>query len=71
MTNKPATNKPTHEVFIVEGEGRRAFWTRIGSGWAHQDGNGINVKLKVLPIDGRLAIRLASTGEQDDQEVGQ
>jgi hypothetical protein len=71
MKRKPTSNAkaPTHDVFIIEGEGENAFWTKIGAGWPHADGRGVNIKLKCLPIDGRIAIRLKF--EDNDAEVGQ
>lgn len=50
-------NLPSHGVFVVEGEGDRAFWTRIGCAWPHQDGEGFNASLTALPLSGRLVIR--------------
>lgn len=50
-------NQPSHGVYVVEGEGEKAFWTKVGCAWAHQDGNGFNVTLSALPISGRLVIR--------------
>ena len=54
--------KPTHKVFVVEdregeGEDGDAFWTRVGSAWAHKDGKGFNVVLSALPLNGRLVLR--------------
>ena len=53
--------KPSHKVFVVEdrGEGEEgdAFWTRVGSAWAHKDGKGFNVVLSALPVNGRLVLR--------------
>ena len=47
--------KPTHKVFVVEdrgeGEDGDAFWTRVGSAWAHKDGKGFNVVLSALPVN--------------------
>lgn len=56
-TTKPKL--PTHAVFIVEGEGETAFWTKIGAGWAHKNGDGINIQLAAMPTGGRLVIRTA------------
>ncbi len=50
------SNRP-HGVYVVDGEGDKAFWTKIGAAWAHEDGNGFNVTLTAMPIDGRLVIR--------------
>lgn len=50
-------NQTPHGVYVVEGEGDNAFWTKIGAAWAHQDGKGFNIQLSSLPLNGRLVIR--------------
>ena len=61
-TNETAGSKaPSHSAYQVrEREGRKAFWTRIGSAWAHADGQGFNVQIEVVPLDGRIVLRIAS-----------
>lgn len=63
-TNPNTTNAkaPSHSVYTVRdrGEGKKAFWTRIGSAWPHQDGQGFNVQLESLPLDGRITLRVDS-----------
>jgi hypothetical protein len=61
-TNESAGSKtPSHVAYQVrDREGRKAFWTRIGSAWAHADGKGLNVQLEVVPLDGRITLRVAS-----------
>jgi hypothetical protein len=49
-------NRP-YAVYVVEGEGDNAYWTKVGSAWPYEDGDGFNVKLSALPLDGRLVIR--------------
>jgi hypothetical protein len=51
------SKKPTHEAFVVTGEGESAFWTKLGAVWPHDDGKGYNVELIALPVTGRLVIR--------------
>ena len=52
---------PSHIVYQVrDREGQKGFWTRIGSAWPHQDGKGFNVQLEVVPLDGRITLRVAS-----------
>jgi hypothetical protein len=51
------SKKPSHEAFVVTGEGEDAFWTKIGAVWPHDDGKGFNVELIALPVAGRLVIR--------------
>lgn len=51
------TNRPTHAVYLVEGEGENPFWTRIGAAWPHEDGYGFNLQLSAIPLTGRLVVR--------------
>lgn len=37
-----------------------AYNVRIGTAWAHADGNGFNTQLESIPLDGRIAFRVAS-----------
>lgn len=54
---KTAPTSPSHDVYVVDGEGETAFWTRIGAAWPHVNGDGFNIQLTCVPIDGRLVIR--------------
>lgn len=60
--NETANSKaPSHIAYQVrDREGKKSFWTRIGSAWAHQDGKGFNIQLEVVPLDGRITLRVAS-----------
>ena len=58
---KPAGKAPTHVAYQVrDREGQKSFWTRIGAAWAHADGKGFNIQLEVVPLDGRVSLRVAS-----------
>ena len=57
MAAKSKATKPSHEAFVVSGDGENAFWTKIGGVWSHEDGKGFNVELTALPVSGRLVIR--------------
>lgn len=48
------SNKPTHEAYVVVGEGERARWTKIGVGFFKNDG--MTILSDVLPT-GRLVVR--------------
>lgn len=60
--NQAATSKaPSHVAYKVRDvEGQKGFWTRIGSAWAHTAGNGFNIQLDAVPLDGRIVLRVAS-----------
>ena len=56
---------PTHTCFAVRerGENKKAFWIPIGSGWVNKDGS-LNLRFDVLPIDGKVCVRLRKEDEQ-------
>lgn len=59
---KPQGKSPTHIAYHVR-EGKQqgnSFWTRIGAAWAHTDGQGFNLQIDVVPLDGRITLRVAS-----------
>lgn len=54
-----ASKAPTHIAYHVrDGKGDKGFWTRIGAGWLAKDGKGINLQLDVIPLDGKVILRL-------------
>jgi hypothetical protein len=64
MSNQPKT--PSHYCYHVRDgkEKGKGFWTRIGAAWQHQDGKGFNLQLEVVPLDGRVQLRVATENKQ-------
>jgi len=60
-TEKNANSKaPTHVAYHVRDTGDgKGFWTRIGSAWSHKDGKGFNIQIDIVPLDGRITLRVA------------
>jgi hypothetical protein len=59
--NESTPKAPSHIAYQVrDREGQKGFWTRIGSVWPHADGKGFSVQLEVVPLDGRVTLRVAS-----------
>lgn len=57
--NQNGSNPPTHIAFHVrDTKDGKGFWTRIGSAWTHKDGKGFNVQIDVVPLDGRITLRV-------------
>ena len=42
----------------------KGFWNRVGAAWAHKDGQGFDVSLDSMPINGRITLR-----EQRDKRL--
>lgn len=64
------TKKPAFIAYAVTGEGKQAFWTRIGSAWAHQNGEGFNIELNALPLNGRIVLMLPKIEQEVDEAAG-
>lgn len=50
--------KPDYSVYtVIKKDGREDYWLNIGAAFAHGNGEGYNVLLQALPIDGKLVLR--------------
>lgn len=60
QTNDAAGSKmPSHYVYhVLKIRNQKPFYRRIGSAWAHADGQGFNVQLESFPLDGRVQLRV-------------
>ena len=65
MTDNQKSKRPAYEAFVIEGEGRKSFWTKIGACWPHDDGEGFTLNLVALPIDGRISLRVPREDKRD------
>lgn len=54
------TNKPTHRLYRVDGEGKNARWTAIGAAWPNRDGEGFSISCDAVPLHGRIVMRRIS-----------
>ena len=63
-------NGPVYAVYtVIEREkGKDPFWLRIGAAWEHKDGNGYNVTLDALPVNGRLSLRKPQVEEEEEPQ---
>jgi hypothetical protein len=60
-TQTTASKKPSHIAYQVrEGKGDKGYFTRIGAAWPNKDGNGFNIQLDAVPLDGRITLRVPS-----------
>lgn len=49
---------PAYIAWHVAGNEDKAFWTRIGAAWTHQDGEGLTLQLDLVPVNGgRIVLR--------------
>ena len=64
MSKKP--NPPSHRIYAVTHDGKQSYWRTIGAAWAHGDGDGFNMKLDYLPLNGaEIIVRKSKPGTDD------
>ena len=59
QTSSPAvtqTRQPRVVYTVIEREGTRSFWLRVGAAWTNRDGS-VTLRLDALPVNGVLQIR--------------
>ena len=51
-------NQPTHTIFqVIEREKDIRLWSKIGTAWMHQDGEGFNLAFDAFPLTGNVVVR--------------
>jgi hypothetical protein len=69
MSNSTTTRSaPTLTAYTVrefEKDGQtQSSWTRVGIAFAHRDGNGFDIILEAIPVNGRIALRKSEPKSQ-------
>ena len=61
-----AAQQPTYQAYtVVKREGQDDFWLNIGAAFMHQDGDGYNIVLQALPINGKIVLRPPKAQSED------
>jgi len=67
-----ANQQPTYQAYtVVKREGQEDFWLNIGGAFMHQDGEGYNIVLQALPLNGKIVLRPPKAEAKDDTKVAQ
>jgi len=66
-----ANQQLTHRAYtVIKREGKDDFWLAIGAAFAHEDGDGFNIVLQALPIDGKIVLRLPRDDQPEEPPQG-
>ena len=58
MSERDGPKRPSHLAYQVnEGQDGKSYFNKVGAAFAHKDGQGFNVVLDAMPVDGRLTLR--------------
>ena len=62
--------KPEFNAYTVikRGDDKDDYWLKIGSAFAHGDGDGFNLLLQALPIDGKIVLRRYKEDEKEEEK---
>jgi hypothetical protein len=64
-----ATQQPTYQAYtVIKREGQDDFWLNIGAAFMHQDGDGFNVVLQALPLNGKIVLRPPKAQSEQPQQ---
>lgn len=67
-----ASQQPTYQAYtVIPREGQDDFWINIGAAFMHQDGDGFNIILQALPLNGKLVLRPPKAQANDDMKGAQ
>jgi hypothetical protein len=51
-------SNPIYQAYtVIKREGHDDWWCNIGAAFSHADGNGLNLMLQALPLDGKIVLR--------------
>jgi hypothetical protein len=68
---KPAEKPFDYIAYTVAEVGKhpnkKTYWTRIGVGWFHKNGEGFTARLDALPLNGEIVFRTPLPDNQADQ----
>ena len=69
--DKPALNKPFLLGYTVRpaGDGDKSYWSKIAVARAHKDGQGFNVQMDAMPVDGKLVLRTVPEDQDNGEEL--
>jgi hypothetical protein len=63
-----ANQQPSYQAYtVVKREGQDDFWLNIGAAFMHQDGDGFNIVLQALPINGKIVLRLPKADTKNSE----
>lgn len=71
-TNTSSEFQPKAPDFIawhVLQKGEKTFWNKVGACWQHKDKKGMTLQLEVVPINGRIVLRVPTDDTDNTQEA--
>jgi hypothetical protein len=62
---------PAYRAYtVIKREGKDDYWLNLGVAFAHEDGEGFNVLLQAMPVDGKLVLRRYKEDAEEEKPKG-
>ena len=63
----PGLKRPLMLAYTVKpiDDGRNSIWSKIGAAWSHKDGQGFEVRMDAVPVDGQIVLRAVKDNDSD------
>ena len=55
---------------VIKKEGKDDFWLNLGVAFPHDDGEGFNLLLQALPLDGKIVLRRYKEDAEEEKPKG-
>jgi hypothetical protein len=70
-TQKEAAKaNPDYRAYsVIKRDGKDDFWLNLGVAYRHEDGEGFNLLLQALPLDGKLVLRTYKDKPEEQERV--
>lgn len=61
--------KPAYRAYtVIKRDGKEDFWLNLGVCFPHEDGDGYNLLLQALPLDGKIVLRTYKEEEAEEEK---
>ena len=62
--------KPSHRAYtVIKRENKDDYWLNLGVCFPHEDGEGFNLLLQALPLDGKIVLRTYKEDEEESRKA--
>ena len=62
--DRQPANAPDFLAWHVARKDEKSYWSKVGAAWKHRDGAGYTLQLEMLPIGGRIVLRVPPEGTE-------
>ncbi len=69
LTMAKDIQQPAYRAYtVIKREGQDDYWLNVGTAFPHKDGDGYNIILQALPIDGKIVLRPPKEDDEKPKE---